>query len=147
MPEIVEERSVEAKGRGRADYSRDVQVSSIPQIRSYQKVAKHIEEFSIPANDSTEFSAQFDYAHFIFNMFISVDANVLISVDIDSEGVGLLDETGYGKLVMPINASYPVDQITVEVTNHSNIDVSGIYTHIGIKGLEDIEPVILAPPR
>jgi len=147
MPEIVEERSVEAKGRGRADYSRDIQISSIPQIRSYQEVAKYIEEFSIPAKDSTEFSAEFDYAHFIFNMFISIDANVLISANIDSEGVGLLDETGYGRLVIPINASYPVDQITVEVTNHSNIDVNGAYTHIGIKGLEDIEPVVLAPPR
>jgi len=133
-------RIVESWGIGRKDYSQGIESSVVPTIISHQSKAYYTKDFTISANDSTTISETFDSAHFIFNIYISVDANVLISVVISSEGVELFRDSGYQKIVKTISSSFPVDSIDITITNHSDIDVNGNYTHFGVKGIENIAP-------
>jgi len=138
---MVREEPIEGTEAGRKDYSQNIEVSSLPIIRSYQKPAYYLKAVTVPANGEVSFSATFDYAHFITNAGLSVSANVQVLLRVLSEGVRIIHGRGYQNVPVEITATFPIDEIDATIENFSSVEVDANYWHVGVKGLEEIEPV------
>jgi len=137
---------VESWGRGRKDYSTDVQISTIPFPHSYQEVAFYTKKLTIPPNSSKTFSAEFESPHFIYDGAVSTDANVLIAVDATTEGYSFFNDYGYQHIPIEFPSGFPVNAITITIYNYSDVEINVDYYHIGLKGMEEVTPIQLTPP-
>jgi len=145
MARVIKTESIEALGMGRPDYTEDVEIQPIPVVRGYQEPARYEYEFdNIPASGEVEHTTdEFDYAHFIFDVMLSATANVLLEMEIYAmpENVIIFSGMGYQKIARRITGSFPADQIKIIVRNKGDADVSAIYWHSGVKGVEKIETI------
>ena len=135
-------------GTGRKDYSEMVELSTIPVIRSWEQAAKAYAEISVPAGETveTEILVEGGGTHYIFDIYISVTANVLIRTTIYQSGILFLDKYGYQFTDWDVTAGIPFDQLTLRIINYGGEDVTAYYTHHGVYGVEAIEPKYI-PPR
>lgn len=136
-----------SRGTGRKDYSTDVQSSVIPIIRSYQVNATHLESFTLTAGQTKTIPLSLSFStgsanHFVFTWNVSVDANVLIRATITSNGLSFGTYFGYGSIDVPIIQGLGLSQISLIVTNYSNVSVNGYYSHNGVQGTETIMPIL-----
>ena len=138
---IVSKRKITGKGPGRPDYSMDIWVQPIPQIRGPIYVDTQVFEFTLPAKGEWKKSIKFDSARFIYSVVASVSANVLIELYLESEGITVGWNRGYQKVELSYRSSIPVDEIDITVKNLSTIDISGSLSIYSVKGVEEIAVV------
>lgn len=145
---VKEVFDVATEGSGREDYSLAVELTPIPVISGYQEVAyfNHLIE-NVPAGGSVTYeSEEFDYTHFIFDMYVSATANVHIRLNfyvysfIDKEWKLIAMPSGYQSIHQRLGASFPASKIKLEIFNDGDVDVNIYYSHFGVKGIEKISP-------
>lgn len=132
-------------GTGRRDYSENVEMSVIPVARSYQLNATAYETFTLTANEQQDIPIDMTFSgnaenHFIFYINVTVDANVLIKVEIWSDGVRFTSEQGYQEVNIYIPQGLGLSDVTLRVQNLGDVSVSGAYSHNGVQGTEKIMP-------
>jgi len=133
-------------GTGRKDYSSNVEMSVVPTARSYQVNAYASSTFTIAASSTSSITPTMDFStgasnHFVFNIDVTVDANVLIGADIYSGGLLHLSRQGYQNININIPQGLPTSDLSLIVTNFSDRIISGAYSHNGIQGTEKIMPI------
>jgi len=136
---------VEAWGTGRKDYSANIEATVVPVARSYQVNAYAYTEFTLDAGEEKEIDIPMTFSegsknHFIFYICVTVDANVLIGVQIWSGGLEFISKQGYQKVEIWIPQGLGLSEVTLKVKNYSNISIKGAYSHNGVQGSEKIMP-------
>ena len=113
-------------------------------IRSYQEPAYYVTEFTLnPGEEKEIVNTTFELSHYIFDVCVSVDANVLITVKMQFNGATLLHLSGYQRIHYKFTASFPVSTLKVTVKNWSStVTVNGAYAHHGLYGEEKISPLV-----
>lgn len=140
MPELP----LVARGTGRPDFSSSVEASVVPIIRSWQDPAYSVLTISVPANSSVE--TEIDLAgktHYVHDAYLSTTANILMRLELISEGIVVHDKKDYQSVDTIISAGWPADQLTVRVTNYSDMDLDFDYCHHGLIGAEEITPRVV----
>ncbi|MDI6860140.1 MAG: hypothetical protein QMC85_06570 [Methanocellales archaeon] len=132
-----------ARGTGRPDFSSSVEASVIPIVRSWQDPAYVMLVISVPANSSVETEIDLrGKTHYIYDVYLSAMANILIRLELISEGIVVHDKKDYQAVDTVISAGWPADQLTVRVTNYSDMDMDFDYCHHGLISTEKITPVV-----
>lgn len=137
---------VEAWGTGRKDYSQNIEESVIPIIRSYQVNAYEYGEFDLDPNEQEDIEVSMDFSedascHFIAVLEVTVDANVLISLEILSGAVTFGSRFGYQSIAFYFPPKLGLSEITLRIKNYSDIAVIGLYCYNGVQGTEKIMPI------
>ena len=136
---------VEQWGIGRPDYSVNVEKSVQPIIRSWEEIASlALSITNIAAGDTVTYdTGQLDYTHFITNGALTADANVLLELKIYAmpENTLIIAGKGYQRIEFKSDATIPIDNIKLTITNHGDTTVNLLYWHVGVKGLEKVEAV------
>ena len=145
--------AISSWGTGRKDYSRNVEESVVPIIRSYQVNAWATEEFTIAAGVTSTLTPTMTFStgsssHHISELFVTADANVLLGLDakiVESDGDerSVWQGFGYQNIVVPIDVTWGVSEIRCYITNYSDISIKGAYGHVGVQGTEKIMAVSL----
>jgi hypothetical protein len=132
-------------GTGRRDYSLSVEESTEPVISSWQSNATVLKTFTVAANTQETITIPFTFAtgaanHNINKFIISVDANVLIGVELwtSTTSWALLTEFGYQTVEIDTPMTLPLSELILKVYNYSNIAVNGVYSHCGVQGKSSI---------
>jgi len=136
---------VKSWGTGRKDYSNNVEMSVVPVARSYQINATAHKTFTLGPGEEKEIEIPMEFAegaecHFVFHINVTVDANVLIGVEIWSGGIRFITEQGYQEVNIDIPQGLGFSEITLKIKNYGDIAVNGAYSHNGVQGTEKIMP-------
>ena len=134
-------------GTGRKDYSANVEMSVVPTARSYQVNAIASSTFSLGGYEIKNIAIPMEFSpgaanHFIFNINVTADANVLIGVDILSEGQEFITEQGYQEVNINIPQGLGLSELTLVATNYSSSSINMAYSHNGVQGAEKIMPIV-----
>jgi len=136
---------VEQWGIGRPDYSVNVEKSVQPIIRSWEEIASlALSITNLASGDTVTYNTgQLDYTHFITNGALTADANVLLELKIYAmpENTLIIPGKGYQRIEFKSDATIPIDNIKLTITNHGDTTVNLLYWHVGVKGLEKVEAV------
>lgn len=137
---------VEAWGTGRRDYSDNVEETVVPIIRSYQSVATAYETFTLNPGEQKDITVDLDFTessenHFIAHIDVTVDANVLIGIEVISADRTFILLYGYQKIELDIPQSLGLSEVVLRVKNYGDVTVNGAYSHSGVQGTEKITPI------
>jgi len=129
------------RGVGKPDFSTDVFIQPIPQIRGSINTVPYKKEFeNVGPKQTVSFTENLENPHYVYWINVTATANVLIEVVIT---VGTQDFVfrGWGSVMIKFPASYPFQTLNVKITNLGNITVDKItYNHYGVIGVEKIVP-------
>jgi len=134
------------KGIGRPDYTSDVFIQPIPQIRGpIHSTVYRKEIMDLAPGQSVTISETFSPAHYVYLAELSASANVYVELAFIIGGEDY-PFRGWGNVTVPLPASYPFSNFNVRITNLSDITISRlIYCHYAVLGVEQIIPYIFVP--
>jgi hypothetical protein len=131
---------------GRPDYSGDVYIQPIPQLRGPLSTTVYRKEFfDVAPGQSVTFSDTFSPTHFIYVIDISSTTSNYFEFALifDSNEYGF---AGWGRITLYFPASYPITTFNAKITNRG-VDYSNyIYCHYAILGVEQITPYFTPKP-
>jgi len=136
-----------AKGVGKPDFSMDIFIQPIPQVRGPINTVMYKKEFeNVAPNQTVSFTENFEYPHYVYWMNVTSTANVLIEVTIVIGGIEHYFG-GWGGVMIKFPASYPFQTLNVRITNLGDVTIDKItYNHYGVIGIEKIVPYSVTPP-
>jgi len=139
--------SIKPRGVGKPDFSTDVFIQPIPQIRGPINTVMYKKEFeNVGPNQMVSFTENFENPHYVYWMNVTATANVLIEVAINIGGIDYYFR-GWGSVMIKFPASYPFQTLNVKITNLGNVIIDKItYNHYGVVGVEKIVPYSVPPP-
>jgi hypothetical protein len=139
-------KTIVGKKAGREDYSSDVFIQPIPQIRGPLSTTIYRKEFTnVGPGQSVTVDEIFSPSHWVFLVDVSASANIYFEFAWIIDGVEM-GFTGWGRINIPLPASHPFSDFHLKITNRSDIPVDFIYCHYALLGVEKITRLTVAPP-